>query len=198
MAAQHTDSQSARDKVGPPELHVARLLYSLGYDLNDKGIADTPDRVARSLQEFMSGEGADIAKMITVFPSTSDGVVIVKDIDFVSMCEHHLLPFVGVAHVAYLPKGHVVGLSKIPRIVDALSRRLQLQENLTDEIVDTLITYVPGVEDAACVVEAKHMCMSCRGVRKAGASMVTSALRGAFSEGALRGEFLSLVNRVAK
>jgi GTP cyclohydrolase IA len=175
---------------------VERMLRELGEDPSREGLADTPDRVARSLRHLTEGYAMDASDAIgdALFEQDYDEMVVVKDIPFYSLCEHHLLPFFGVAHVAYAPEGRVVGLSKIPRLVDVYAHRLQLQERMTRQIAEGLesVTRPGGV---AVVLEARHLCMEMRGVEKAGQT-VTSCMLGCFRDDArTRAEFLQLIRR---
>ncbi len=165
------------------ECAVAAILGAIGEDPAREGLVRTPLRVARMLEEMTAGYHVDPQKLINeaIFKVDYDEMVVVRDIDFASLCEHHLLPFIGKAHVAYIPDGRVIGLSKIPRVVEMFARRLQLQERMTQEIAvfleETLHPCGVGV-----VIEANHMCMAIRGVKKANAKMVTSAVRGSFKD----------------
>lgn len=176
------------------KLAVYKLLQWIGVDLNDDGLLDTPGRVARALREMTSGYDDDPEEILgTRFKADYDELVIVDDISFVSMCEHHLLPFVGTAAVAYLPGESVVGLSKIPRLVECFARRLQIQERLTQQIAQAMMEHVDP-RGVAVVMKATHSCMSCRGVRQANSMMITSALLGELRDlPALRGELLALL-----
>lgn len=178
------------------EESMRRILKAVGEDPDRPGLVDTPRRVARMYAEMFSGLHQDPARHLKVaFPETYDEMVLVRDITFTSMCEHHLLPFSGVAHVAYIPKGHVTGLSKLARVVEEVARRPQVQERMTHEIANLMeqVLKAPGV---AVVVEAEHSCMSIRGIRKPGSRTVTSALRGQFkTDQASRAEVMSLINR---
>ncbi|MGE3821575.1 MAG: GTP cyclohydrolase I FolE [Isosphaeraceae bacterium] len=173
---------------------VREILFAVGENPEREGLRDTPDRVARMYAEVFQGLHQDprihLAKRFT---QKYDEMLLVKDIRFESFCEHHLLPFTGVAHVAYLPEGKVIGLSKIPRVLDVLARRPQMQERLTEELADLLMTELDA-KGVAVVVEASHSCMTIRGVHKANSSFVTSAMRGVFKERlATRSEVLSLI-----
>jgi len=179
-----------------PEL-VARMLESLGEDPEREGLSGTPERVASSLRDLTEGYAMDAADAVgdALFEQAYDEMVLVKDIPLYSLCEHHLLPFFGTCHVAYMPNGKVVGLSKIPRVVDVYAHRLQLQERLTREIAE-------GFEDVlqphgtAVVVEARHLCMEMRGVEKPGSQTVTSCMLGVFRDDPrTRSEFLELIRR---
>jgi GTP cyclohydrolase IA len=175
-------------------LLVEQVLRQLGEDPNREGLLETPDRVARSLRSLTDGYHLDARDAIgdALFEQDYDEIVVVRDIPFYSLCEHHLLPFFGVAHVAYAPQGRVVGLSKIPRLVDVYAHRLQLQERMTRQIAEGLeeVTRPGGV---AVVVEARHLCMEMRGVEKHGQT-VTSCMLGCFRDDArTRGEFLQLI-----
>lgn len=157
------------------------LIKSIGEDLQREGLKRTPERVARASEEIFSGYTTDPDALINnaLFNVDYDQMVVVKDINFYSMCEHHILPFFGKAHVAYLPKGKVIGLSKIPRIVDMFARRLQVQERMTQQIA-TFIQETIQPLGVAVVIEASHLCMMMRGVRKEDATMTTSAMLGGF------------------
>lgn len=175
--------------------HYREILKDLGEDPEREGLLDTPKRAAKAMQYLCHGYGQSLEDLVNgaLFASDSDEMVIVADIELYSLCEHHLLPFIGKAHVAYIPTGKVLGLSKIARIVDMFARRLQIQENLTREIADAVqsVTQAAGV---AVVIEAKHMCMMMRGVEKQNSSMITSVMLGEFRENAAtRSEFLSLI-----
>lgn len=179
------------------ESAVREILLAVGEDPDRAGLAETPARVARMYAELFSGIHRDINEDIKVFQEPgSDEMILIGDIPFFSMCEHHLLPFLGKAHVVYVPrKGKILGLSKVARIVDTLSRKPQLQERLTSEIADTILNAVDA--GAVCVViEAEHLCMTMRGIRKPGSKTVTSAMRGGCkSDARTRAEALSLINR---
>jgi GTP cyclohydrolase I len=190
-----------KPEVPPHVLDAMRVvLRFVGEDPEREGLRETPRRVVQSLIELTAGRHEDASDHLAVDfdPSTPDGtdydeVVLLRDIEFVSTCEHHLLPFSGVAHIAYLPSDRVVGLSKLARTVDVFARRLQLQERLTTQIAEALRVHLKP-RGVAVVLRASHSCMSCRGVRKAGATMVMSALRGAFRESdSARAEVLALM-----
>ncbi|GIK39745.1 MAG: GTP cyclohydrolase 1 [Chloroflexota bacterium] len=179
------------------EKAVRKTLANIGEDPDREGLQRTPERVARMYDELTAGYHMDPVKLINdaLFDVEYSEMVIVKDIDFYSLCEHHLLPFFGKAHVAYIPKGKVVGLSKIPRIVDMFARRLQVQERMTQQIAD-FINEVLHPHGVAVVVEGAHMCSMMRGVKKANATMVTSALLGIFkSHLKTRAEFMEHIGR---
>jgi len=183
-------------EVGPEE-NIRRILQYIGEDPKREGLLETPSRVVKSYAELFSGyrykTEEEIGSLLKVFTDGAcDEMILVKDIEFVSMCEHHMLPFSGVAHIAYLPKDQIVGLSKLARIVDVYARRLQVQERLTQQVTESLMKHLQP-NGVACVIEAHHQCMSCRGVKKANAKMVTSSLTGAFREPAARAEFYSLI-----
>ncbi|WP_435006939.1 GTP cyclohydrolase I FolE [Tundrisphaera lichenicola] len=174
---------------------VREILLAVGEDPDREGLRDTPNRVARMYAEMFSGLHQDPrVHLATLFTQKYDELVLIKDIRFESTCEHHLLPFIGTAHVAYIPNGQVVGLSKIPRVIDVLSKRPQLQERLTEEVADLLMTEL-NAKGVAVVMDASHSCMTVRGVHKPGAAFVTSALRGACKDrAATRAEVLALIN----
>src|SRR6218665_223727 len=171
------------------------ILGQLGEDVSREGLLDTPQRAAKAMQYLCRGYQQTLDEVTNgaLFSSDNSEMVLVKNIELYSLCEHHLLPFIGKAHVAYIPKGKVLGLSKVARIVDMYARRLQIQENLSRQIADT-IQQVTNAQGVAVIIEAKHMCMMMRGVEKQNSSMTTSAMLGCFhSDQATRSEFLSLV-----
>ncbi|HET6824250.1 MAG TPA: GTP cyclohydrolase I FolE [Anaerolineales bacterium] len=176
---------------------IYEVLQAVGEDPDREGLRNTPDRVSRMYAELLSGYNADPEKIINgaLFNVDYDEMVLVRDIEFYSLCEHHMLPFLGRAHVAYLPKGKVIGLSKIPRIVDMYARRLQVQERMTRQIADVIQNMLEP-HGVAVVVEAVHLCSMMRGVKKHGARMTTSAMQGAFRANlATRQEFLENIAR---
>jgi GTP cyclohydrolase IA len=176
---------------------IKQLLAGLGEDPAREGLRDTPKRVERSLRFLTSGYQADVDATLNnaLFTVDYNEMVIVKDIDFYSLCEHHMLPFFGKCHVAYIPNGKVVGLSKIPRLVDIFARRLQVQERLTNQVASTLLEKINPL-GVAVVTEATHLCMAMRGVEKQNSVAVTSAMLGAFrSDARTRSEFLNLIKR---
>jgi GTP cyclohydrolase I len=174
--------------------HYSDILDALGENPNREGLIKTPERVAKALQFLTHGYDIDAASVLrsAMFEEDYSQMVVVKDIEVYSMCEHHMLPFFGKAHIAYIPNGHIVGLSKIPRVVDAFARRLQVQERLTNEIRDCIQdTLNPA--GVAVVIECKHMCMAMRGVQKQNSVTTTSAFTGAFQNDVTRSEFLRLI-----
>lgn len=175
---------------------ISDLLVEIGEDPKREGLINTPKRVAESYEFLTRGYKQDIDKVLNgaIFTEKYDEMVLVKNIDFYSLCEHHMLPFYGKVHVAYIPNGKIVGLSKIPRIVDVFSRRLQVQERMTQQIADTIKQYLQPV-GVAVVSEAFHMCMMMRGVEKQNSSATSSAMHGVFKEDAkTRVEFLNLIS----
>jgi GTP cyclohydrolase I len=183
------------DTPDPIEPHIASILKELGEDPGRDGLVRTPDRFARSLRFLCQGYQQDPKVVLNnaLFDVSYDEMVIVKDIEIYSLCEHHLLPFFGRAHVAYIPDGKVVGLSKIPRMVEIFARRLQVQERLTTQIAETLEATVRP-RGVAVVVEAIHLCMMMRGVSQQNAFAITSSLRGEFQQDSkTRGEFMNLI-----
>ncbi|HXK44240.1 MAG TPA: GTP cyclohydrolase I FolE [Anaerolineae bacterium] len=179
------------------ECAVRDILTAIGEDVEREGLLDTPARVARAYAELTAGYHVDPVRLINdaIFDVQYDQMVIVRDIDFYSLCEHHLLPFLGQVHVAYIPQGKVIGLSKIPRIVEMFARRLQVQERMTQQIAEFLneTLHPQGV---AVVAEGLHMCAAMRGVKKANARMVTSAMLGTFRENSItRAEFFGHIGR---
>jgi GTP cyclohydrolase I len=179
------------------EALIRQLLEQLGEDPGREGLLDTPRRVAKSLSFLTSGYSQDVDKVLNnaLFTVDYSEMVIVKDIDFFSLCEHHILPFFGKCHVAYIPRTRVIGLSKIPRLVDVFSHRLQVQERLTNQIAETIRDKINPL-GVAVVMEATHLCMAMRGVEKQRSSCVTSAMLGAFRErDRTRMEFLDLIRQ---
>ncbi len=184
-------------RVASLECSFLEILGAVGEDPQREGLLKTPSRAARALEFLTAGYRQSLDEIVNdaIFGSEASEIVLVKDIELYSMCEHHLLPFIGKAHVAYIPSGKVVGLSKVARIVDMFARRLQIQENLTTQIADALmhILHPLGV---GVVVEAKHLCMMMRGVEKQNSVMTTSCLLGSFKEDArTRSEFLALLGK---
>ena len=177
------------------ERAIRTLLQAVGEDPGREGLRDTPKRVAEMYAEVLGGLWEDPSTQLDVgFDEQHEEMVILRDIPFYSLCEHHLLPFSGVAHVAYIPRGRVVGISKLARVVDILARRLQVQERLTSQIAD-LIEERLKPRGVAVVVKAEHLCMTMRGIKKPGSMVVTSATRGGFrARQATRMEFLALLN----
>jgi len=176
--------------------HVHAILAGLGEDPERPGLAKTPERVEASLRWLTSGYGRTVEDAVgdALFEEEHDSMILVRDIEFYSLCEHHLLPFFGVAHVAYIPNGRILGLSKLPRVVDVFARRLQVQERLTDQVANAIMDVVMP-RGVGVVLEASHLCMMMRGVEKQRSRTVTSALRGIFtSDSKTRAEFLRLAH----
>jgi GTP cyclohydrolase I len=183
---------NAGDTDRLPEL-IRNLLVAIGEDPQREGLVDTPRRVAETWRFFTQGYDQDIGALLTgaIVEDSHDGIVLVRDIDLYSLCEHHLVPFFGNCHIAYVPNERIIGLSKIARVVQVFSRRLQVQERLTNQIADALETHLEP-RGVAVLVEARHLCMSMRGVEKHNAVATTSAMRGCFVEDAsLRAEFFA-------
>ena len=179
------------------EHHFAKIIEAIGEDLTREGLVDTPKRAAKAFKFLNNGYSKTLDEVLNdaIFTSDTEDMVIVKDIELYSLCEHHLLPFIGKCHVGYLPNGKVLGLSKIARVVDMYARRLQIQEQLTRQIADAIEQAV-GARGVAVVIEAKHLCMMMRGVEKQNSVMTTSAMKGIFRESiSTRTEFLNLINR---
>lgn len=173
----------------------AEILRSIGEDVSRDGLRDTPQRAAKAMQFLTHGYSQTLSEVVNgaIFESDSDEMVIVRNIELYSLCEHHLLPFIGKCHVAYLPSGKVIGLSKIARIVDMYARRLQIQESLTKQIATAVLEVTDGL-GVGVIIEAQHMCMMMRGVEKQNSSMTTSSMMGLFrSDINTRNEFLSLI-----
>lgn len=176
------------------EAAVREILLALGEDPGRDGLIETPARVARAYMEMLAGLSKDPAELLaTTFDIDHEELVLVRDIELTSCCEHHLLPFVGVAHVGYIPGGgKVTGLSKLARLVDIYARRLQVQERLTSQVADALVEHL-GAQGVIVVIEAEHMCMTMRGVHKPGSKTITSAVRGHLRNAATRAEAMSLI-----
>jgi len=173
---------------------VKLLLEGLGEDINREGLKDTPDRIARMYEEIYAGMDEDAGEHLKkTFSVDNNEMVIVKDIVFYSTCEHHMMPFYGKAHVAYIPNGKVVGISKLARTVEVFAKRLQIQEQMTGQIADAIMEHL-APQGALVVVEAEHMCMTMRGIKKPGSKTVTMASRGAFEENeALQNKFFNML-----
>lgn len=177
------------------EQNWANIIEAIGEDLQRPGLVDTPKRAAKAFEFLTRGYHQSVDEVVNdaLFPSESSEMVIVQDVELYSLCEHHLLPFIGKCHVAYIPTGKVLGLSKVARIVDVFARRLQIQESLTSQIAETIMA-VTGAEGVGVIIEARHMCMMMRGVEKQNSLMKTSAMLGSFRDSqATREEFLQLL-----
>ena len=177
------------------EQHWAAIIKAIGEDLDRPGLADTPKRAAKAFEFLTRGYKQSVEEVVNeaLFPSDSSEMVLVQDVELYSLCEHHMLPFIGKCHVAYIPTGKVIGLSKVARLVDVFARRLQIQEALTTQIAETIMD-VTEAEGVGVIIEARHMCMMMRGVEKQNSVMKTSAMLGSFrSEQKTREEFLSLL-----
>lgn len=191
--------EESRANMDLPKIEnaVRDILEAIGEDPNREGLLETPQRVARMYAEVFSGLHHDVSKDIKVFHEEgNDEMILIGDIPFYSMCEHHLLPFHGKAHVVYIPRdGKILGLSKVARIVDTMSRKPQLQERLTSEIADRIIEAIDA-KSVCVIIEAEHLCMTMRGIRKPGSKTVTSAMRGGCrTDARTRNEALALINR---
>jgi GTP cyclohydrolase IA len=187
----------ADKKIDSIEQAYRDLLEAIGENPERQGLLKTPARAARALEFLTQGYRQNVAEIVNgaIYDSDASEIILIKDIELYSMCEHHLLPFIGRAHVAYIPNGKVIGLSKMARMVDVFARRLQIQENLTTQIADALMD-VLSPEGVAVVIEAKHLCMMMRGVEKQNSIMKTSCLLGCFKDSATtRSEFLSLLGK---
>jgi GTP cyclohydrolase I len=177
------------------ETLIQSILRQLGEDPEREGLKDTPSRVVKSWSELYAGYGKDVSSIFTIFTDVHDycQIVICKNIEMYSICEHHMLPFIGRAHVAYLPDKKVIGLSKLARLVDIYARRLQIQERIGEQVTDALMQYLQP-KAAACIIEASHLCMRMRGVGKQDSTMVTSSMKGEFlQDTAMRSELLHLL-----
>jgi GTP cyclohydrolase I len=173
-----------------------KIIMDLGEDVSREGLTKTPERAAKAMQFLTQGYEQDAEKILksAMFKESYNEMVIVKDIELYSLCEHHILPFFGKAHVAYIPDGHIVGLSKIPRVIDVFARRLQVQERLTEQILNCIDKTLKP-QGVAVVIEASHMCMMMRGVQKQNSVTTTSGFRGAFKNMETRTEFLKLISQ---
>jgi len=183
------------EKIDELSNHYKSVIENLGEDPTREGLEKTPERVAKAMQYLTHGYELNPSEIIksAMFTEDHNQMVIVKDIEVYSMCEHHMLPFFGKAHVAYIPNGKIVGLSKIPRVVDAFARRLQVQERLTDQIKDCIEETLKPL-GVAVVIEAQHMCMQMRGIQKQNSVTTTSSFTGAFEKDSTRKEFISLIS----
>lgn len=194
IASLFCDSEIEKEKI---EKSISEILLAIGEDQNRDGLKATPKRVAKSYEELLSGYRVDPRKLINgaLFEVSYDEMIVVRDIEFFSLCEHHMLPFIGRVHVAYIPKKKIIGLSKIPRIVDMFSKRLQIQERMTQQIAE-FVNVVLDPLGVGVVVEAIHLCSMIRGVKKQHANMTTSAMLGAFrTRASTRVEFLENISR---
>jgi len=172
---------------------IKEILRSIGEDPEREGLLDTPGRVVRSWSELYSGYEKDPKDLLTVFEAgTYDQIVLLKNVEMYSQCEHHMLPFIGVAHIAYLPDKKVIGISKLARLLDIYARRLQIQERIGDQVTDALMEYLEP-KGAACIIEAQHLCMQMRGVAKQNSVMITSSMRGVFRDPGVKDELLKLI-----
>lgn len=183
------------EKIDTLANHYSNIITALGEDVNREGLQKTPERVAKAMQYLTHGYDLDPAAILrsAMFKENHNQMVLVKDIELYSMCEHHMLPFFGKAHIAYIPNGCIVGLSKIPRVVDAFSRRLQVQERLTDQIKNCIQETLNPL-GVAVVIEAKHLCMQMRGIQKQNSLTTTSSFTGAFEKDSTRKEFIQLIS----
>jgi GTP cyclohydrolase I len=186
--------ERARREDGPQDA-VRRILQYIGEDVNREGLKETPDRVVKSYSELFSGYKQNPADIMKVFEDGAcDEMVILKEIEWYSTCEHHLQPFFGKAHIAYIPNGKIIGISKLARLLDIYARRLQVQERLTTQVTKALDKYLEP-RGSACVLEAVHFCMVCRGVQKQHSKMITSSLTGVFRQPEVRAEFFNLIGK---
>lgn len=195
MAGYEKIEKYDEEKIKSLSNHYKNVITDLGEDVTREGLEKTPERVAKAMQFLTHGYDLNPTEIIksAMFTEDHNQMVIVKDIEVYSMCEHHMLPFFGKAHIAYIPNGKIVGLSKIPRIVDAFARRMQVQERLTDQIKDCLNDTLSPL-GVAVVIEAQHMCMQMRGIQKQNAFTTTSSFVGAFEKDSTRKEFISLIS----
>jgi GTP cyclohydrolase I len=175
--------------------NFSKIIGLLGENVEREGLVKTPERVSKAMKFLTSGYETDPKQILesAMFKEDYNEMVIVKDIEFYSLCEHHMLPFFGKAHIAYIPNNHIVGLSKIPRVIDVFARRLQVQERMTEQVLDCIYDTL-NPQGVAVVIEASHLCMMMRGVQKQNSSTTTSGFRGTFKETDTRNEFLKLIN----
>lgn len=195
MVKNKQDEQNAQESIQIMQKHYEGLLLQIGEDVNRNGLLKTPERAAKALHYLTNGYNIEPSAILmsAMFEEEYSEMVIVKGIEVYSMCEHHMLPFFGKAHIAYIPNGKIVGLSKIPRVVDIFSRRLQVQERLTHEVLQCIDETLKPL-GCAVVIEAKHMCMMMRGVQKQNSTTTTSAFTGQFNKVETRNEFLHLIS----
>jgi len=193
MGYKHFD-QYDEETTAEIKARYSEIIVGVGEDVNREGLLKTPERASKAMQFLTQGYDLDAAEILksAMFTEDYNNMVIVKDIELYSLCEHHMLPFFGKAHIAYIPNGHIVGLSKLPRIVDVFARRLQVQERLTDQILKCIDDTLKP-QGVAVVIEASHMCMMMRGVQKQNSTTTTSGFTGAFKNQETRNEFLKLI-----
>lgn len=172
---------------------IAKIISYIGDDPYRDGLKDTPARVRRSWHELFKGYGVEPQEVMTVFPNEDcTEMIVVRDIEFYSTCEHHMIPFYGKAHIGYIPYKKIIGVSKLPRILEIYSRRLQIQERICTQVTSALMDHLDPL-GCGCIIEARHLCMCARGISKQNSVMVTSSLKGSFKEAPVRSEFLSLI-----
>ena len=195
VEAGHVRSVESAEDAFPFQEYVRRLLVHVGEDPEREGLVKTPARVELAIERLTRGYRKSVDEVVNgaIFEEAHDSMILVRDVEMYSLCEHHMLPFFGKAHVAYIPKGKIIGLSKIPRVVDVFAHRLQIQERLTDDVADALMRVLEP-RGVGVVVEASHLCMMMRGVEKQHSKTVTSSLRGCFLAGETKDEFLRLVH----
>jgi GTP cyclohydrolase I len=193
--ARHIRAVGSVEDGSPFQDYVRRMLVHIGEDPEREGLLKTPARVELAIERLTRGYRTSVDEVVNgaIFEEAHDSMILVRDVEMYSLCEHHMLPFFGKAHVAYIPKGKIIGLSKIPRVVDVFAHRLQIQERLTDEVADALMRVLEP-RGVGVVVEACHLCMMMRGVEKQHSQTVTSSLRGCFLAGETKDEFLRLVH----
>ena len=190
MESKSTNSQIVESVIGG---HIRAILKAIGEDPDREGLIDTPKRVAKSYQEIFGGYSINVDSVLTTFKNEGyNEMVTLKDVEFYSTCEHHLLPFAGKAHISYIPSDVIIGLSKLTRVIDIYSRRLQVQERLTTQVADILYAKLKP-KGVAVMLEAKHYCMMCRGVKKQNSVMVTTTLLGVYEKPEVRAEFLNSI-----
>lgn len=196
MADQVSGQTGKKPSLEEATQAVKTLLAYIGDDPTREGLVETPDRVLRSYSELFGGYEKDPSSVFKTFADGGENaneMIVQRDIPFFSMCEHHMLPFFGVAHVAYVPDKRIIGLSKMARLVEVFARRLQVQERMTTQITEAMMTHLNPI-GAACVIRARHLCMETRGIQKHGTETSTSSLKGCFLEGKTRAEFLNLIH----
>jgi GTP cyclohydrolase I len=198
VSAGSAGAVKAKKMTTTNESHIKNLLIAIGEDPNREGLKDTPKRVVKSWETLFGGYKQNPKDILTTqFNSNYKSMIVCDNIEFYSTCEHHLLPFYGVCHIGYIPNKKIIGLSKMPRLLEVFARRLQIQERLTDQIADSLMEHLDPL-GCGIIIKSKHMCMNCRGIQKRNASMITSSIRGIFFQSHVKDEFMQLINLKSK
>ena len=198
VSAGSAGAVKAKKMTTTKESHVKNLLISIGEDPDRQGLKDTPRRVVKSWETLFGGYKQNPKEVLkTQFTTDHKSMVVCDNIEFYSTCEHHLLPFYGFCHIGYIPNKKIIGLSKMPRLLETFARRLQIQERLTDQIADSLMEHLDPL-GCGVIIKSKHLCMVCRGIQKRNASMITSSIRGIFFQSHVKDEFMQLINLKSK